>query len=241
MIQSEWQERTKLLLGEKNTEKLKNAHVLVAGLGGVGSYAVELICRAGIGKITIIDSDKYQYTNINRQLNSFHSTVGKYKTNVISEKLYDINPDLNLKIYSEYIDKNSIDKFFTNSSFDYVIDAIDTILPKYLLINKCLSHEIKVVSSMGSAGKINPLLVQVEDISKSYNCRLAYYIRKKLHKEGYYSGFKVVFSPETVKRSSILLTNNEVNKKSIAGTISYIPAVFGMYCSYVVINELIDA
>ena len=239
MINSEWNSRTKLLIGESNLTRLRDTNILVAGLGGVGSYAVEILCRAGVGNITIIDSDKYHESNINRQSGALHSTVGKNKTEVTSERLLDINPDLKLQIFTEYLDKTSIGKFFSHNSFDFVVDAIDTLLPKFLLIHFCLGNNFKIVSSMGAGGKIDITKVMASDISETFNCRLAYYIRKKLHKEGLYSGFRVVFSPEPVKKKSIIPVNNEINKKSLAGTISYMPAIFGIYAAYEVIREII--
>jgi len=240
MIHSDWNNRTMMLIGENNLKKLENTHVLIAGLGGVGGYAAEILCRAGAGKMTIIDSDKYHISNINRQLNALHSTTGKDKTTVTAVRLLEINRNLELKIYTEYIDKSSIEKIFSSSSFDYVVDAIDTLLPKFSLILFCLRNNIKIVSSMGAGGKLDITLVRISDISESFNCRLAYYIRKKLHKEGFYSGFKVVFSSEPVKRSSIIASDSELNKKSIAGTISYMPAIFGINAAYEVIKDIIS-
>jgi tRNA threonylcarbamoyladenosine dehydratase len=197
------------------------------------------LCRAGVGKISIIDSDKYQAGNINRQINAFTSTIGKFKTTVTSERLYDINNNLNIKVYNEYLDKKNIDRFFSDISVDYVIDAIDTLLPKFSLIHYCIKNNLKIVSSMGAGGKTDPTLVRISDISESYNCRLAYYLRKKLHKEGIYNGFKVVFSPEPGNPAGVITNINELNKKSISGTISYMPAIFGIYQAYEVIKDII--
>jgi tRNA A37 threonylcarbamoyladenosine dehydratase len=235
-----WQERTLLLAGKEKIQKLAQSHVLVVGLGGVGSYAAEQLARAGVGSLTIVDGDTIHETNRNRQLPALVSTQDNYKAVVVGNRLRDINPDINLTIIQEYIkDQPMID--IIQRGYDYVIDAIDTLSPKVYLIYHTVKAGIPLVSSMGSGGKLDPSLVKVSDIDDTYNCKLAYYMRKRLHKLGIWKGFKAVYSPEVVSRDAVALLEGEMNKKSTVGTISYMPAIFGCYCASVVIRDIIDA
>jgi tRNA A37 threonylcarbamoyladenosine dehydratase len=234
-----WQERTELLIGKDKLNTLSNSHVLIAGLGGVGAMAAEMICRAGIGNMTIIDSDKIQTSNRNRQIPALVSTEGKYKTDVVSERLMDINPDLKLKTINKYLKDEEIPNILTAEKFDYIVDAIDTLSPKVYFIYHALKLDLKLVSSLGTGRKFDPEMVKVADISETYNCKLGYYLRKRLHKLEIFSNFKVVFSPEDVNNGSVELIANERNKKSRVGTISYMPAVFGCHAASVVIRDLI--
>lgn len=234
---SQWIERTKLLLGNENLEKLKKAHVLVVGLGGVGAMAAEQIVRAGIGFITIIDADSVEETNINRQMPALHSTIGKTKADILAKRLLDINPELNLCSLKEYLRSERIVEVL-ETPFDYVVDAIDTLSPKVYLIYRSIEKNIPIVSSMGSGGKLNPSLISVVDINKTYNCKLARMVRKRLHKLGVKKGVKVVFSPEEVHKDAVTLEQG-TNKASNVGTISYMPNLFGCYCASVVIRDLI--
>lgn len=235
---SDWQTRTELLLGKEALEVLENSHALVMGLGGVGAYAAEMLCRAGVGKLTIVDYDKIHPSNRNRQLLALQSNTGRYKVHLMEERLKEINPELKIKGICEFISEDNIDQLLTEK-FDYVIDAIDTLSPKVLLIRKSLEKGYPIVSSMGSGGKLDPLKVTVCDISESHTCRLAYNIRKQLHRTGITKGFKVVYSPEKVSKSSVQLTMGEKNKKSTVGTVSYMPSVFGCIMASVVIRDLI--
>ncbi|MEE4287229.1 MAG: tRNA threonylcarbamoyladenosine dehydratase [Mariniphaga sp.] len=236
---SDWLDRTNLLLGPEKLEKLKNASVLVVGLGGVGAYAAEMICRAGVGKITIADSDVVEISNRNRQLTALISTTGQPKTEIISNRLLDINPDLELHVVNEFIRDEKAVELLKSRPFDYVVDAIDTLAPKVFLIHHSLNLGIKLVSSMGAGGKMDPSKVEVADISKSFNCKLARMIRKRLTKLGIKKGFKVVFSPEEVDENAVRLEEGQ-NKKSAVGTISYMPAVFGCFAASVVIRDLAE-
>lgn len=234
-----WQERTLLLAGQEKIEKLAKGHVLVCGLGGVGSYAAELLVRAGVGTLTIVDGDTIHETNRNRQLPALISTHEEYKAVVVGNRLRDINPALKLNIIQEYIkDQRMID--ILEMGYDYVIDAIDTLSPKVFLIYHTVRLGMPLVSSMGAGGKLDPSKIMVTDIDDTYNCKLAYYMRKRLHKLGVWKGFKAVFSPEVVSRQSVALLEGELNKKSTVGTISYMPAMFGCYCASVVIRDLMD-
>lgn len=228
--------RTELLLGTNKLNKLKNSHVLVVGLGGVGAYAAEMLCRAGIGKLTIVDGDEVELTNLNRQLPGTTSNIGKQKAEVLFERFKDINPEIELEVICEYIhDKRILEVLHTD--FDYVVDAIDTLAPKVYLIYHSIQRGLPIVSSLGAGGKMNPELIKTVDISKSYNCKLGRMMRKRLGKFGIKKGFKVVFSPEDVAGSAVRLEEG-INKKSVVGTISYMPPLFGCHVAAVVINAL---
>lgn len=233
-----WLERTELLLGEEKLARLRSANVLVVGVGGVGAYAAEMIVRAGVGRMTIADADKVSETNINRQLVALHSTVGKEKCEVLAERLRDINPDIELKMVNRFIKDSETDTLLDSEKFDYVVDAIDTLSPKLALIKGALERDIPLVSSMGAGAKTDPTLMEIKDIAKTHHCPLAHMLRKRLHKIGIKRGFRAVFSPEPVREGAMILCE-EQNKKSNVGTISYIPALFGIGCASVVIRDLI--
>ena len=193
-----WLERTELLLGAEKLEKLRAAHVLVVGLGGVGAYAAEMIVRAGVGRMTVADADTVNPTNINRQLVALHSTVGRPKAEVLAERLRDINPGLRLTVVRRYI-RDEETETLLDEGFDYVVDAIDTLSPKLALILGALKRGIPLVSSMGAGAKTDPTRLEIEDISRTHHCPLAHMLRKRLHKAGVRSGFKAVFSAEPVR------------------------------------------
>lgn len=234
-----WQERTIQLLGEEKYARLQNANVLVAGMGGVGSMAAEMICRNGVGKMTIIDGDTIQAGNLNRQLPATHSTLNCDKAVVMGERLKDINPGLELTVINEFIREQRIPEVL-QAPFDYVVDAIDTLSPKIYLIYHTVKMGLKLASSMGSGGKMDPSQIRVADFSDTYNCRLAYLLRKKLRKMDVHGGFKVVFSTEQVGKEVIIPVEGETNKKSTVGTNSYIPAIFGCTLASIVIRDLVD-
>jgi tRNA A37 threonylcarbamoyladenosine dehydratase len=238
-MKDNWQARTELLIGQSGIEKLASSHVLVAGLGGVGSYTAEQLCRAGIGELTIVDGDTVHPSNRNRQLPALKSTQGKFKTEIVAERLRDINPDIKLNIINQYIKDESLIEV-VNRPYDFVVDAIDTLAPKVFLLYYAHQYGHKVVSSMGAGGKFDPMQIEVVDISVTKNCRLAYYIRKKLHKLDVWTGITAVYSSELVSRQAVTIELGEFNKKSAVGTISYMPAVFGCICSSVVIRGLLE-
>ena len=231
-------ERTELMIGADNLERLRSAHVLVVGLGGVGAYAAEMLCRAGVGKLTLSDADRVSKSNRNRQLIALRSTEGRLKTEVLAERLRDINENVSLVLISEYLREERVVEILEATHYDYVVDAIGTLKPKLYLTAACMKRAIPLVSSMGSGGKINPSLIQVADISQSFNCPLARMLRKKLHKFGIYDGFAVVFSPEEVPSDCVREEKSE-NKRTNVGTISYMPAIFGCFAASVVIRDLI--
>lgn len=233
-----WLERTELLLGEEKLAMLRRANVLVVGVGGVGAYAAEMIVRAGVGRMTIADADKVSETNINRQLVALHSTIGRKKCDILAERLKDINPELQLTVVNRFIKDSETDVLLDSDRFDYVVDAIDTLSPKLALIKGALDRSIPLVSSMGAGAKTDPTLLEIKDIAKTHHCPLAHMLRKRLHKIGIKRGFWAVFSPEPVREGAMILCE-EQNKKSNVGTISYIPALFGIGCASVVIRDLI--
>ena len=235
----EWLERTTLLLGDEKLKNLQNANVLVVGLGGVGAYAAEMIARSGVGRMTIADADTVSPTNINRQLIALHSTIGKEKSELMAERVRYINPEIKLTVVNRFIKDDETDALLDSDKFDYVVDAIDTLSPKLALIKGCLDRNIPLVSSMGAGAKTDPTKMEICDIAKTHPCPLAHMFRKRLHKIGIRSGFRAVFSPEPVREGAMILCEAQ-NKKSNTGTISYIPALFGIGCASVVIRGLID-
>lgn len=238
MNNTDWRERTELLLGSADLEKLKQAHILIAGAGGVGGYAAEQLCRAGIGKLTIIDSDIVQPSNRNRQIIALTSTEGMLKTEVLACRLKDINPEIEINIIHVFLDESNIPDLI-NDKYDYIIDAIDTLTPKVALLAEAFRKGYRIISSMGSGGRMDPSKVVVDDISKSHHCKFAYIVRKYLHKQGIFKGIKVVYSSEPVPSEAIIVTDGSGNKRSIVGTISYMPAIYGCFCAAEVIKGLI--
>ena len=234
-----WLTRTELLIGKENLIKLKNSHVLIIGLGGVGSYVAEQLCRSGIGELTIVDSDKIEETNINRQLIATTKTINKKKVEALKEILLSINPKIKINCKYKYVKNEEFDELF-DKKYNYVVDAIDTLTPKINLIKKALERKQRLISSLGSGAKLNPELVHITDISKTYNDNLARILRKRLHRIGIYSGFNVVFSSEKVIKKAIVETDFEENKKSTIGTISYMSAIFGLYLASKVIRDIIE-
>ncbi|MDE5578763.1 MAG: tRNA threonylcarbamoyladenosine dehydratase [Alistipes sp.] len=233
-----WMERTALLLGDEKLAMLRRAHVLVVGLGGVGAYAAEMIARAGVGRMTIADADTVSPTNINRQLVALHSTLGRPKAEVLAERLRDIDPELELTVLNRFIRDEETYSLLDAAKYDYVVDAIDTLSPKLALILAALDRGLPLVSSMGAGAKTDPTQLEIADISRTHHCPLAHMLRKRLHKAGVRSGFRAVFSPEPMREGAMILCE-EQNKKSNVGTISYIPALFGIGCASVVIRGLI--
>lgn len=235
-----WNSRTQLLLGEKGIKKLADSHVLVVGLGGVGAYVAEQLARAGIGRLTIVDSDTINITNKNRQILALDSTLNRPKVEVMAERIRDINPYIEVIPINQYLkDQPIID--LMEQKFDFVVDAIDTLAPKVFLLYYAVQNKQNIVSCMGAGGKFNPEMIEVADISKSYNCRLAFYIRKRLHRLGIREGITVVFSPEKVAESAVSIEEQTENKIATVGTISYMPAMFGCYCASHVIRKILES
>ena len=233
-----WLERTELLLGPEKLATLRRAHVLVVGLGGVGAYAAEMIARAGVGRMTVADADTVSLSNINRQLVALHSTVGLPKAEVLAARLRDINPAIELTTVEKYIRDEETYALLDAARYDYVVDAIDTLSPKLALIAATLERRMPLVSAMGAGAKTDPTRMEIADISKTHHRPLAHMLRKRLHKIGIRSGFRAVFSPEPIREGAMILCE-EQNKKSNVGTISYLPALFGIGCASVAIRGLL--
>jgi len=234
----EWTQRAELLFRTEGLEKLKKSNVLVVGMGGVGSFAAEFIARAGVGRMTIVDGDVVDITNINRQLPALHSTVGMSKVDLMADRLLDINPELQLTRINEFLTPERAYEIVT-TDYDYIVDCIDSVTPKLNLIKSAKDKKVKVVSSMGAGGKILAAKVKVADISKTHNCHLATAIRKRLRKMHVQKGVKVVFSSEIQDQGSLKLTDGQNFKKSFYGTSSYMPALFGLYSAETVIRQLL--
>jgi tRNA A37 threonylcarbamoyladenosine dehydratase len=234
-----WMSRTQLMLGDEPIEQLMSKNVLVVGLGGVGAICAEMIARAGVGKMTIVDADTVDLSNTNRQIPALHSTAGKLKAEVMAERIKDINPAIDLTVLSIYIKEEETIQILESDSFDYAVDCIDTLSPKVYFIKACMDRKIPIVSSLGAGGKLDPSQVMITDISKTHECNLARYVRKKLHAMGIQKGLTVVFSPEKVDQSRVFETEKAFPKKSIIGTISYMPAIFGCTVASVVIRGLL--
>jgi tRNA threonylcarbamoyladenosine dehydratase len=239
MSDLQWLSRTELLIGKERLMKLQKAHVLVVGMGGVGSFAAEFICRGGIGTMTIVDGDVVDPSNRNRQLPALATTHGLPKADIMAERLLAINPDLKLTVIKEFITPDRAEQILS-TPYDYVVDAIDSITPKITFLKTAYERKVKIVSSMGAGGKLDPTKLQVVDISKTHNCPFAQYVRKRLRELGVKKGIKAVFSPEEPIKASLMLTDGRNFKKSAYGTISYLPATFGSVCASVVIRDLIE-
>ena len=209
----------------------------MVGLGGVGAYAAEQLARAGIGRMTIVDGDVVNITNRNRQLLALGSTQGRPKADVMAERIRDINPEVDLEVINRYMKDDAIIKL-VSKPYDFIVDAIDTVAPKVFLLYYAKQNNQRVVSCMGAGGKFHPEKIEIADIAQSNHCRLAFYIRKRLHRLGVFDGITAVYSPEPVDESAIVNVN-EQNKVSNVGTISYMPAAFGIFCASVVINGLL--
>jgi tRNA threonylcarbamoyladenosine dehydratase len=233
-----WMSRSQLLLGDEKLGTLMGKNVLVVGLGGVGGICAEMIARAGVGRMTIVDGDTVDLSNCNRQVVALHSTEKQNKTDVLAARLKDINPLIELTVVNDFLKDEKTFELLDRGGFDYVVDCIDTLSSKVFLIKGCVDRKIPVVSSLGAGGKVDPSQVSVTDISKTYQCNLAKYVRKYLRKLNIRKGVTVVFSPEEADQSRIIETEKAYPKKSIIGTISYMPAIFGCTAASVVIRGL---
>lgn len=239
MKDTSWLSRTELLIGKEKLNKLVNSHVLVVGMGGVGSFAAEFVCRAGVGQMTIVDGDIVDPSNRNRQLPALATTHGQSKADIMAERLLAINPELKLRSIKEFITPEKVADVL-DTDYDYVVEAIDSITPKITFIKAAYEKGLRIVSSMGAGAKLDPTQLRVVDISKTYNCPFAQQIRKKLKESNIRKGIKVVFSPEEPIKESLMLTDGSNFKKSAYGTISYLPATFGACVASVAIRDLME-
>jgi tRNA A37 threonylcarbamoyladenosine dehydratase len=234
-----WLERTALLIDEKQLKNLANAHVMIVGLGGIGSFAGEFIARAGIGEITLIDGDCFDETNKNRQLTALDSTIGRNKAVVLAERIKEINPNVKLNIIQEFVVPERVWEILSNNKPHYVMDCIDSVSPKLEWIKACLRIKIKIISHLGAGGKLDPSKVQISSLEKTYNCKLAQHVKKRLKKEGVnFKKVKAVFSSELQDKNSLKLTDGTNFKRSFYGTISYMPGLFGLMGAAEVIKHI---
>ena len=230
-------QRTELLIGSNNIEKLKNSNVIVFGLGGVGGATVEALVRAGIGNLSIVDFDTVDKTNLNRQIITTQSVIGKPKVEVAKDRILSINSNINLTIYNEKFLKENIDLFFKDKKYDYIVDAIDLVTPKLDLIEFATNSKILIISCMGTGNKINPAKFKVADIKKTSVCPLAKVIRKELKKKRI-NKLKVVYSDETPRKPFNLDGGREKTKN--VGSISFVPPVAGMLLASEVIKDICE-
>ena len=233
----EWKQRTSLLLSEEMVARLQASRVLVVGVGGVGAYAAEMLVRAGVGRMTILDSDSVAPSNINRQLVALHSTIGLDKVEVLAARLCDINPQLELSARKCYLDVEGVDDLL-QEGYDFVVDAIDTVAPKVALLASCLQRGIAVVSSMGAGARIDPSQIRYADIADTFHCGLARAVRTRLRKMRVKGKLPVVFSTEVPCAEAVQEVTGERNKRTTVGTVSYMPAVFGCYLAAYVIRRV---
>lgn len=234
-----WLSRSELLVGKEGIDKLQKSHVLVVGLGGVGSFAAEFICRSGVGEMTIVDGDVVDPSNRNRQLPALFTTHGVSKAEWMKERLLAINPDLKLNVLNEFLTPERCRELMENN-YDYVMDCIDSVTPKLTLIEEAFKSGKAVVSSMGAGGKTDPTKIRVADLYETHTCKLAFYIRKRIKRLGVNKGVKAVFSTEDMDKDSLIMTDGSNFKQSAYGTISYLPAAFGGVAASVVIRDLLS-
>ncbi len=234
-----WLERTNLLIKQHGIQKLQNAHILVVGLGGVGAFACEFLARAGVGKLTIVDGDNVDLTNKNRQLVALDSTIGKPKAQIMAQRIQDINPEIELRVITKFLEPNDAYDLISKE-YDYVADCIDSISPKLNLIKACRDKKVKLISSMGAGGVLDPSLVKVGNIDKTRDCPLARHIRKRMKQENICFKFKAVFSLELPDKDSVQHTDGTNYKRSYYGTMSYMPAVFGIHIAATIIKNLLN-
>ena len=234
-----WSQRTHLLYGEERAARIAAAHVLVVGTGGVGAYAAEMLCRAGVGRLTLLDADEVSPSNINRQLPALHSTIGRPKVEVLAERFLDINPAVKLCVREEYLMAEDAEALLDAEAYDFVIDAIDTIAPKVALLAAALRRRQPIVSSMGAGAKTDITQIRFADVWDTYHCGLSKSVRSGLARAGL-KGRKlpVVFCAQQADRAALLTVENERNKKTTTGTVSYMPATFGCFLAQYVLERL---
>lgn len=233
--------RTELLIGEDGLQKLKNSHIAVFGIGGVGGFIAESLARCGVGNLTLVDCDTVSFTNINRQIIALTSTVGKAKVDVMKDRILEINPSANVTAIFSVYNSESADDFF-NTEFDYVADAIDMVSAKIDLIERCTLKKIPIISSMGTGNKFAPELLKISDISKTSVCPLARVMRKELSDRGI-KKLKVIYSTETPSKplptETYLAEMTASGKRQVPGSISFVPPVAGLMISSVIVRDLL--
>jgi len=249
--------RSELLIGQAGLEKLANSSVYIFGLGGVGSYTAEALCRVGIGNFKLIDFDEISLTNINRQLHALHSTIGRSKVEVMRERMRDINPDVEITIHKAFYDAEDGEIFLSDKP-DYVVDAIDTVKSKVSLVKECHQRGIPLISCMGAGNRLDASTFKIDDISKTTGCPLAKAVRRLLKQEGISRGFKVVYSPEPAlkplaskpfEQEDTQITNDintkddhdirYSNKRQTPGSVSFVPSVAGLLMAGEVVRDIL--
>lgn len=231
-MNDDFYQRTQIIIGKENIEKIKDMHIVICGIGGVGSFVLEALARIGVGNLTIIDKDVVEATNINRQIIALQSTIGKYKVDVAKERILDINPQAKVKATCINITSDNIDEVICiDDNIDYVVDCVDNIEAKIAIMSKCNNKNIKCISCMGMGNKINPLDIRVSDIYKTNTCPLARIIRKKLKELGI-NKQKVIFSVEKP------IKNN--SNSNALGSISFVPSVAGLIIASEVIKDTLN-
>ncbi len=236
---ADWLERTELLLGREKLDNLSKKHVLIVGLGGIGSYAGEFIARAGIGKITLIDGDKFDPTNKNRQLTALESTIGQNKAVVLAERIKDISPEIELVVLEEFVEPQRVWEILNESKPDYVMDCIDSVSPKLEWIVACKRLKIKIITHLGAGGKTDPSKVQMKQLTQTHDCKLGFHLKKRLKRRNVEpKGVKAIFSSEIQQKHSLKMTDGTKYKRSFYGTVSYMPALFGLLGAAEVIRYL---
>ncbi|MNJ97322.1 tRNA threonylcarbamoyladenosine dehydratase [compost metagenome] len=233
-----WLSRSALLIGNEGIDLLQQKHVLVVGLGGVGSFAAEFICRSGVGEMTIVDGDVVDPSNRNRQLPALSTNHGQSKAEIMKERLLAINPDLKLQVIQDFLTPQKCRELMEHH-FDYVMDCIDSLTPKVILLSKALEKNVPIVSSMGAGGRMDPTQVRVTWLPETYQCVFAQYVRKRLKRHENYNQIKAVFSTEETSKDALLMTDGSNFKRSAYGTMSYLPAAFGGVCASVAIRDML--
>lgn len=234
-----WMERTALLMGEEKMGRMRRAHVLVVGAGGVGAYAAEMLVRAGVGRLTLWDADRVQPSNINRQLCALQSTVGEYKVDILARRFKDINPELELDVQAAFLEECQAGPLLDACHYDFVVDAIDTIAPKCALLVEAMKRHVRIISSMGAGAKTDITQVRFADLWDTYHCGLSKAVRTRLKRAGmHHHPLPVVFCTQQACQEAIVRVEGERNKKTTTGTVSYMPAVFGCYLAQYIIDRL---
>lgn len=238
MASGEWNSRTRLLLGEEGVTRLASARVLVAGVGGVGGYAAEILARTGVGHLTLADADTVSVSNLNRQLIALIPDIGRSKTELFANRFRKINPEIDVTTTDRFISADNVAELL-DESFDFVVDAIDTVAPKTALIAECMRRRIPVISSMGAGGRTDASKIGYADLWDTREDGLARAVRQRLKKAGLRRPLKTVSSTEAPRRGAIIEVN-ERNKMSSYGTVAAIPAIFGIMAAQYVINKLCE-
>ena len=229
-------DRTRMLIGQEGIDALQNAHVLIAGVGGVGSFAAEALARAGVGTFTLLDNDEVDITNLNRQIHATQDVIGRPKVQVMAERIGAINPDITVHTIQAFLLNDNID-VLGDVQYDYIIDAVDTVTAKLALVEYARARAIPVICSMGTANKLDATKFEVTDISKTHTCPLARVMRKELRDRGIVEGVEVLYS--TAKPITVALASN--GERRPPGSISYVPSVAGLLLAGHVIQKLIES